>query len=183
MKFIILLVRCWRFLARQVAIKVNPEGYVRSIGVVAGKGLRVIALHGGTFGGEPYLITLGNHVTITGRVQFITHDGGVWVFREQEPNLDVFAPVRVGNNVFIGFGSIILPGTVIGDNVVVAAGSVVRGEIPSDCVVGGVPARVIKSIEDYRQSVMKNAFHLRDMPEREKRAKLVGAFGPDARTR
>jgi len=53
-------------------------------------------------------------------------------------------PVRIGSGTWIGHGAMILPGTVIGRNVVVAAGSVVRGEVPDHAVVGGVPARLIR---------------------------------------
>lgn len=53
--------------------------------------------------------------------------------------------VQIGSGSWIGHGAMILPGTVIGRNVVVAAGSVVRGTVEDHCVVGGVPARVIRS--------------------------------------
>lgn len=56
-------------------------------------------------------------------------------------------PVRIGAGSWIGHGAIILPGTTIGRNVVVAAGSVVRGEIPDHSVVGGAPARVLRRFE------------------------------------
>ena len=56
----------------------------------------------------------------------------------------VNSPVRIGSGTWLGTGVIVLPGSVIGRNVVVAAGAVVRGEIPDHCVVGGVPAKVIK---------------------------------------
>ena len=56
----------------------------------------------------------------------------------------VNSPVRIGAGSWLGTGVIVLPGAVIGRHVVVAAGSVVRGEIPDLCVVAGVPARVIK---------------------------------------
>jgi acetyltransferase-like isoleucine patch superfamily enzyme len=52
--------------------------------------------------------------------------------------------IKIGKGCWIGAKSIILDGTVIGDGVVVAAGSVVRGTIPSNCVIGGVPAKIIK---------------------------------------
>ncbi len=55
-------------------------------------------------------------------------------------------PVRIGDGTWIGHGAIILPGTSIGRNVVVAAGSVVRGDVPDHAVVGGVPARVLRSL-------------------------------------
>lgn len=56
------------------------------------------------------------------------------------------ADVVVGNNVFIGARSVILPGTVIEDNVIVAAGSVVKGRLPEGFIYGGSPAKQIKRI-------------------------------------
>lgn len=55
-------------------------------------------------------------------------------------------PVRIGDGTWIGHGAIVLPGTTIGRNVVVAAGSVVRGDVPDHAVVGGVPARVLRTL-------------------------------------
>jgi acetyltransferase-like isoleucine patch superfamily enzyme len=55
-------------------------------------------------------------------------------------------PVSIGAGTWIGHGSVVLPGTRIGRNVVVAAGSVVRGEIPDHSVIGGVPAKVIRRL-------------------------------------
>ncbi|MBM9459125.1 acyltransferase [Nocardioides sp. zg-536] len=59
----------------------------------------------------------------------------------------IHQPVRIGSGSWIGHGAMILPGTTIGRNVVVAAGSVVRGEVEDHAVVGGVPARVIRRLE------------------------------------
>ncbi|AIY17415.1 acyltransferase [Pimelobacter simplex] len=56
-------------------------------------------------------------------------------------------PVAVGAGSWIGHGAMILPGTTIGRNVVVAAGSVVRGDVPDHSVVGGVPAKLIRRLE------------------------------------
>lgn len=56
-------------------------------------------------------------------------------------------PVSIGAGTWIGHGAMILPGTTIGRNVVVAAGSVVRGDVPDHSVVGGVPARLIRRLE------------------------------------
>ncbi|WP_408899406.1 acyltransferase [Nocardioides sp. R1-1] len=53
-------------------------------------------------------------------------------------------PVRIGSGSWIGHGAMVLPGTTIGRNVVVAAGSVVRGDVPDHAVVGGVPARLLR---------------------------------------
>lgn len=53
-------------------------------------------------------------------------------------------PTVIGNNVFIGTGAVIRSGKVIGDNVKIGANAVVTHDIPSNCVVGGVPAIIIK---------------------------------------
>lgn len=56
------------------------------------------------------------------------------------------SPVTIGDNVWIGGGSIINPGVSIGDNVVIGSGSVVTKDIPSNCVAVGNPCKVIKNI-------------------------------------
>ena len=61
--------------------------------------------------------------------------------------------ITVGENVFIGMRSIILPGTVIGDNVIIGAGSLVKGTIPSNTVWAGIPARQIQSIEEFSEKI------------------------------
>ena len=67
------------------------------------------------------------------------------------------APVRIGQNCWIGAGAIILPGVTIGDNVVIGAGSVVTKDIPSDVVAVGNPCRVLRSVgERDREYYFKN---------------------------
>ena len=63
-----------------------------------------------------------------------------------------YGKVKIGNNVFIGVKSVIMPGVTIGDNVIIGAMSLVTKDIPSDVVAYGQPAKVIKSIDD----VIKN---------------------------
>ena len=63
-------------------------------------------------------------------------------------HLGIAKPVHIGNDVWIGGNVTILPGVTIGNNVVVAAGAVVTKDVPDNCVVGGVPARKIKDIEN-----------------------------------
>lgn len=61
--------------------------------------------------------------------------------------LGAHAPVRIGSGSWIGHGAVILPGTNLGEHVVVGAGSVVRGTVPDHFVMAGVPARVVRRYE------------------------------------
>jgi acetyltransferase-like isoleucine patch superfamily enzyme len=124
------------------------RSYVRR-GLVLGRDVRVIGKP--DFGSEPYLIEIGDHVTISSHVTFVTHDGGTWVFRHRPEyaGLQRFARIKVGNNCFIGARAVILPAVRIGDNCVVGAGSVVTRSVPDNTVVAGAPARVICTYEEY----------------------------------
>lgn len=65
--------------------------------------------------------------------------------------------VCIGNRVFVGLGTIILPNVTIGDDVIIGAGSVVSKSIPSGCVCAGVPAKVICSMEEYKARILNMA--------------------------
>ncbi|MDQ2775349.1 MAG: acyltransferase [Acidobacteriota bacterium] len=111
-----------------------------------------------TFGSEPYLVSIGKHVTIASRVSFITHDGGTWVFREQPKYREVikYGRIVIHDNCFIGARAIILPGVSIGPNAVVATGSVVTKSVPSNTVVAGVPARSLCTVEEYANDALRH---------------------------
>ncbi len=118
-------------------------------GLTLGRDVRIIGKP--DFGNEPYLITIGDHVTISTHVEFVTHDGATWVFRDRPEyqGLQRFGPIEIGNNCFIGTRTIILPGVSIGDNCVVGAGSVVTRPVPDNTVVAGAPARAICTYDEY----------------------------------
>lgn len=59
----------------------------------------------------------------------IVHDDSVRILRDRDQDISLAAPIKIGNNVFVGVDCIILPGVVIGDNVIVRAGSVVTRSI------------------------------------------------------
>lgn len=120
-------------------------------GVCVGEGCRIY-IH--SFGTEPFLISIGDRVTITSRVRVLTHDGSTCLVTDDEGvRFQRYLPVTIGDDVFIGVNSIILPGVNIGSRVVVAAGSVVTRDIPSDVVVAGNPARVISSFDAFSKKV------------------------------
>lgn len=158
--------------------KKDPVKYARSLGVAVGKNTRLINIKplDSTFGSEPYLVTIGNHVTVAADVRFVTHDGGVWVFREKEPDIEVFGAIVIGDNVFIGYGTIIMPGVTVGSNVVIGARSIVTRDIPDNVVVAGSPAKVLKSIDDYYRSLDGRKLNIRNLPNDEKKKILQEKF-------
>lgn len=124
----------------------SPEKYARLIGVNIGTDNFIPDKE--CWSSEPYLITVGSHCGITEGVRIFTH-GGARVARKYYPDFDVFGKVVIGDWVYIGTNSLIMPGVIIGDGVLIAAGSVVTKSIPSGVVVGGNPAKIICKVEDY----------------------------------
>lgn len=97
---------------------------------------------------EPYLITIGSNCALTKGVKIFTH-GGARVARRKYPNYDVFGMVEVGDYCYIGTNSLIMPGVKIGNGSMVAAGSVVTKSVPPNMVVGGNPARILCTVDEY----------------------------------
>lgn len=127
-----------------------------------------------SWGSEPYLISIGDHVRITKNVQFITHDGGVWVLREKYncPEIDLFGQISVGNNVHIGFNAIIMPGVSIGDDCIIATGAVVTKNVPSGEIWGGVPAHFIEKTENYYEKNKSRFVYTKHMSSEEKKTAI-----------
>ena len=90
-------------------------------------------------------IELGDDIQ-TGPYVYITDQNHSYVDPDEPigSQVPVEAAVRIGSGSWLGANAIILPGTQIGEHVVVAAGAVVRGEIPDHCVVAGVPAKIVR---------------------------------------
>lgn len=92
-------------------------------------------------------IIFGDEVIVGPNTTFVTATHPV--SPEKRARRIVYAlPIKVGNNVWIGANVTILPGVTIGDNSTIAAGAVVREDVPPRTVVGGVPARVLKNIPE-----------------------------------
>ena len=92
-------------------------------------------------------VYIGNHVMI-GPNTLITTVGHPLSPKARRGYMAKAAPVRIGNDVWIGGNVTILPGVTIGNNVVVAAGAVVTKDVPDNSLIGGVPARLIREIEN-----------------------------------
>lgn len=96
-----------------------------------------------------WLITIGDNVTFSQNVHLIAHDASTTMIHN-DPQWKVnryckIGQITIGNNVFIGFGTIVLCNVTIGDNVIIGAGSVVTHDIPSNSIACGNPAKIISS--------------------------------------
>jgi acetyltransferase-like isoleucine patch superfamily enzyme len=117
--------------------------------------------HSTHFDGTDYsLFHIGNNVVISSDCRFLTHDFSIsravvasgYTYSQEFP---IIRPIFIGDNSFIGARSILLPGTKIGKNVIVGAGSVVRGNIPDNSIVIGNPAKVVGNVQDWFDKTMK----------------------------
>ena len=104
------------------------------------------------------LIEIGDHTTISSNTILLTHDysltNALRAVGEQLPtDVGVIRPISIGNNCFIGMNVVVLPGTMVEDNVIVGAGSVIRGHLESNSVYIGNPAKRIMSIEEYQSKI------------------------------
>lgn len=98
-----------------------------------------------------WLIEIGDNVRMANRVQILAHDFSPMHYTGYAR----FGKVIIGNRVWIGANTTILMNVRIGDDVIIGANSLVNKDIPSGVVVGGVPARVICTTEEYRRKQMK----------------------------
>ncbi|MHA7820220.1 MAG: acyltransferase [Erythrobacter sp.] len=98
---------------------------------------------------HPQGVHVGHYTTVTFGVAILAHD----MCRKRRDH------TYIGDNCFIGAHSVILPGVRIGDNCIVAAGSIVNKDVPSNSIVAGNPAKVIRSgIETDRYGVLAEGF-------------------------
>ena len=94
-----------------------------------------------------WLIEIGDNVTLAPRVHILCHDAST----KQFLNYTKIGRVTIGNNVFIGAESVVLPGVTIGSNVIIGANSTVTHDIPDNTVAVGSPAQILCSLEEYLQ--------------------------------
>ena len=115
-----------------------------------------------------YHISIGDNVILAPRVHILAHDASFGLFTGKT----CAANVTIGNYVFVGAGTIILPGVHIGNRVIIGAGSIVTKDIPDNSVAVGNPARVICTVDAYleketakmcRENIITNLDY--DIPE------------------
>lgn len=104
-----------------------------------------------------WLIAIGDNVTMAPRVHILCHDASTKTFL----NYTKIGRVTIGDNVFIGAESVVLPGVTIGSNVIIGANSTVTHDIPENSVAVGSPARVISTLDAYLE---KERSHMETAP-------------------
>lgn len=111
---------------------------------------------------EPYLINIGNNVTVSTNVTFVTHDNSIKLLYPEKS--DVFGKIVIGNNCFIGENVTILYGVTLADNIIVAAGSVVTKSFRnSNIIIGGNPAHIINTWDKFSEKIKDNVITRKEM--------------------
>ncbi|MGU9280147.1 acyltransferase [Clostridium perfringens] len=108
-------------------------------------------------GSHCFLINIGDNVTLAPRVHILAHDAST----KMHIGYSKIGRVIIGNNVFIGANTTILPNVKIGDNVIVGANSLITKDIPSGVVCVGNPMKIISSIDKY---ILKNNQNIKKRP-------------------
>jgi acetyltransferase-like isoleucine patch superfamily enzyme len=151
----------------------GPEKWARRSGVRIGEGCRIYTT---SWGSEPFLVSIGDRVTVTSGVKLLTHDGATWLIRDDGIRYQRYGRIEIGSDVFIGVNAIVMPGVRIGNRVIIGAGSVVTKDVPDDVVCVGVPAKVICSFEDYAARIRAICARDDELGEGDYRARVMTAL-------
>lgn len=109
---------------------------------------------------EGKYIKMGNNVRLSSCHLFV-HDGVINMLMKAYPvKIDAVGKIEIGNNVFVGHGATVLRNVVVGDNVVIAAGALVANDVPSNSVVGGIPAKFICKTEELVAKLQNESIEL-----------------------
>ena len=138
----------YKWLKKRGVTFVGKPNYISSKAYIDGQGYRKIVI--------------GKDVVISREVMLLTHDYSVETALHainegtEERKLHINNGITIGNNSFIGARASLLPGSKIGENCIVGACAVVKGEIPNNSIVVGNPARIINKTSDYAINIKQN---------------------------
>ena len=163
-----------KFLGTEIVYRINVRE-AKKLGVQVGSDCRFIDTSASSFSTEPFLIEIGSHVSMT-RPTFITHDGSVWVFRKKYPEIELFGKIVIGDNCFLGEGVLILPQTKVGNNCIVGAQTLLKGEYPDNSVIAGIPGKRIGSIEEFYDKNIDRFTYIRNLSSSDKKSELIRRF-------
>lgn len=162
------IAKCMNFISAPLYMK-NKIKYLKRCGVVI-NGMPNYISSDVYFDGHDYSkITLSDGCVLSREVLLLTHDysiargikaisGDKWKTRGGTPHF--LKEIYVGENSFIGARSMLLPGTHIGKNCIVGAGSVVKGTIPDNSIVVGNPAKVLAKTDEWAKHHMEKHDYL-----------------------
>lgn len=158
--------------------------YHRSKGILIGENLRI-------FGGistiridltRTSLIEIGNSVSFNRNFTLLTHDYIAQVFiHKYKEFLPSSGKVKIGSNVSFGQNCTVLKGVTIGDNCFIGYGSIVTKDIPANCVAAGAPAKVVCTLDEYfekrkKQCINEAYVYARSIKERFNRRPVIADF-------
>lgn len=95
----------------------------------------------------PQLIEIGDYCVFAPKSVVLTHDASLLPTTGKY----IFKPVKIGHRVFVGYGAVIMPGLVVGDDSVIGSNAVVTKDVPSGVVVAGIPAKIICTTQELAQ--------------------------------
>ncbi len=141
----------------------KPVKYLKTQGAKVGNN---VIIEGPISVTEGFLLEIGDNCNLSSGVCFFTHDGSNTVLEHlnySKPGYRKYGKITLGNNVFVGARAIFLPGVTIGDNVVIGTGSVVTKSFPSNVVIAGNPAKIICTLEEFKDKNLPKFQHISEI--------------------
>ena len=176
MKYKYRVIQIIRKIGLLVYFKIDPIKCSRYMGVTIGRNCRIYGNSPNMWGTEPFLITIGNNVFITDGCKFINHDGGTLILRKDTPDLELTAPITIGDDVYLGIESIVMPGVTIGSKVIAGARSIITKDVESNSVIVGAPAKRIKSVDQYHEEIKQRSLNIGHLDRDTKETELKRIF-------
>lgn len=168
-KYILKKIKIWiyKWIIKKDTMELRLDLYRRK-GVKIGEGVRAFSP---LISAEPYLLEIGNNVTISTGVNFTTHDNSV--IKVLENKTDVFGKIIIKDDCFIGQNSLILPGVTLGNRTIVGAGSIVTKSFKDgNVIIAGNPAKIICTVDEYKKRVRDKALNTKGLSYDEKKKYL-----------